>query len=184
MRPTARCSGSNGRPTPSTRRPRRRARRRTGTAPHANSILALSMETGHILWANQVRTQDNYIVGCDLVPAGPCEEGKACPKGPANCPSPVGPDVDGGAPASVLDGRRQGPVGRGHGRAVPDGERSRRGRRFARPRRRHDCRRPRLRKLRAAAASTASRATCCWCTACLEESVGRSASAAVSSYRR
>ena len=64
------------------------------TAPHANSILAMSMETGRILWANQVRAQDNYIVGCDVAPAGPCEVGKACPKGPPNCPAPVGPDVD------------------------------------------------------------------------------------------
>ncbi len=36
------------------------------TAPHANSILAMSMDTGRILWANQVHTHDNYIVGCDI----------------------------------------------------------------------------------------------------------------------
>ena len=79
------------------------------TAPHANSILAMSMETGRVLWANQVRTQDNYIVGCDLAPVGPCEEGKACPKGPANCPAPVGPDVDlGTSPIlrTLSDGRQ------------------------------------------------------------------------------
>ncbi len=49
---------------------------------------------GAFCWANQVRAQDNYIVGCDVAPAGPCEVGKACPKGPPNCPAPVGPDVD------------------------------------------------------------------------------------------
>ena len=64
------------------------------TAPHANSILALSMDTGQLLWANQIRGGDNYIVGCEVAPAGPCELGKACPKGPPNCPAPVGPDVD------------------------------------------------------------------------------------------
>jgi len=64
------------------------------TAPRANSILALSMDTGRIVWANQLRGADNYIVGCDVAPMGPCEEGKACPAGPANCPVPVGPDVD------------------------------------------------------------------------------------------
>ena len=56
------------------------------TAPRANSILAMSIDTGHILWTNQVRSHDNYIVGCDLAPAGPCEEGKACPKGPPTAP--------------------------------------------------------------------------------------------------
>jgi polyvinyl alcohol dehydrogenase (cytochrome) len=64
------------------------------TAPRANSILALNMDTGRIVWANQIRGDDNYIVGCEVAPVGPCEEGKACPTGPANCPAPVGPDVD------------------------------------------------------------------------------------------
>jgi polyvinyl alcohol dehydrogenase (cytochrome) len=64
------------------------------TAPRANSILAFDLDTGRIAWANQIRNQDNYIVGCELAPTGPCEEGKACPAGPANCPIPVGPDVD------------------------------------------------------------------------------------------
>jgi polyvinyl alcohol dehydrogenase (cytochrome) len=64
------------------------------TAPHANSIMALSMDTGRVLWANQIRGKDNYVVGCEVAPGGPCEEGKACPKGPPACPSPVGPDVD------------------------------------------------------------------------------------------
>jgi polyvinyl alcohol dehydrogenase (cytochrome) len=79
------------------------------TAPHANSILALSMETGKLLWANQMYSGDNYIVGCDVGPSGPCEIGKACPKGPANCPTSVGPDVDFGTSPilrTLPDGRQ------------------------------------------------------------------------------
>jgi polyvinyl alcohol dehydrogenase (cytochrome) len=79
------------------------------TAPHANSILALSMETGKLLWANQLYRRDNYVVGCDVGPTGPCEIGKACPKGPANCPTPVGPDVDFGTSPilrTLPDGRQ------------------------------------------------------------------------------
>jgi polyvinyl alcohol dehydrogenase (cytochrome) len=79
------------------------------TAPRANSILALSMDTGRVLWANQIRAQDNYVVGCELAPMGPCEEGKACPAGPPNCPAPVGPDVDFGTSPilrTLPDGRQ------------------------------------------------------------------------------
>jgi polyvinyl alcohol dehydrogenase (cytochrome) len=80
-----------------------------GTAPHANSILAFDLDTGRIVWANQIRAQDNYIVGCDIPPSGPCEVGKACPAGPANCPIPVGPDVDFGTSPilrTLPDGRQ------------------------------------------------------------------------------
>ena len=79
------------------------------TAPHANSIMALSMDTGRILWANQIRGKDNYVVGCEVGPGGPCEEGKACPAGPPACPSPVGPDVDFGTSPilrTLPDGRQ------------------------------------------------------------------------------
>jgi polyvinyl alcohol dehydrogenase (cytochrome) len=64
------------------------------TAPRTNSLLALDLDTGRIVWENQIKGQDNYIVGCDVAPAGPCELGKACAAGPPNCPNPVGPDVD------------------------------------------------------------------------------------------
>jgi polyvinyl alcohol dehydrogenase (cytochrome) len=79
------------------------------TAPRSNAILAIAMDTGRIAWSNQIRDKDNYIVGCELAPAGPCEEGKACPAGPANCPSPVGPDVDFGTSPilrTIADGRQ------------------------------------------------------------------------------
>src|SRR5262249_36263434 len=79
------------------------------TAPPANSILALSMENGSILWANEIRAKDNYVVGCELAPAGPCQEGKACPAGPPACPTPVGPDVDFGTSPilrTLPDGRQ------------------------------------------------------------------------------
>lgn len=64
------------------------------TAPRTNSLIALNLDTGRIVWANQIQTGDNYVVGCDIAPAGPCEIGKACPAGPPSCPAPVGPDVD------------------------------------------------------------------------------------------
>jgi polyvinyl alcohol dehydrogenase (cytochrome) len=32
---------------------------------HTDSILALRMSTGAVVWANQLRPKDNYIVGCD-----------------------------------------------------------------------------------------------------------------------
>ena len=79
------------------------------TAPRTNSILALNLDTGRIVWANQIRDKDNYIVGCEIAPGGPCEEGKACPAGPPNCPSTVGPDVDFGTSPILrsLPGGRQ-----------------------------------------------------------------------------
>jgi len=49
-----------------------------------DSILALRMSTGAVVWANQLRPKDNYIVGCDT-PAS---------AGQGNCPHALGPDVD------------------------------------------------------------------------------------------
>ena len=49
-----------------------------------DSILALRMSTGAVAWANQLRPQDNYIVGCDA----PATAGQG------NCPKALGPDVD------------------------------------------------------------------------------------------
>jgi polyvinyl alcohol dehydrogenase (cytochrome) len=51
---------------------------------HTDSILALRMSTGALVWGNQLKTQDNYIVGCDA-------PGTA---GQGNCPHELGPDVD------------------------------------------------------------------------------------------
>jgi polyvinyl alcohol dehydrogenase (cytochrome) len=73
------------------------------TAPRTNSLMALNLDTGRIVWENQIKGKDNYIVGCDIAPAGPCEVGKACPAGPPNCPAPVGPDVDFGTSPILRD---------------------------------------------------------------------------------
>jgi len=51
---------------------------------HTDSILALRMSTGALVWGNQLKMQDNYIVGCDA-------PGTA---GQGNCPHVLGPDVD------------------------------------------------------------------------------------------
>ena len=53
--------------------------------PTSDAILAMDLKTGAIRWANQLTEHDNYIIGC-----GP-------KSGPANCPSPAGPDYDFGA---------------------------------------------------------------------------------------
>jgi polyvinyl alcohol dehydrogenase (cytochrome) len=64
-----------------------------------DSILALSMTTGAIVWANQLHTKDNYIVSCDA----PDSAGKG------NCPQTLGPDVDFGTSPilqTLPDGRQ------------------------------------------------------------------------------
>lgn len=52
----------------------------------ADAVMAIDLKTGQVKWRNQVTAKDNFMVGC---PPGA--------KGPANCPSPVGPDVDFGS---------------------------------------------------------------------------------------
>lgn len=49
-----------------------------------DSIIALSMSTGAFRWVNQLRPEDNYIVGCD----------KPQTAGKGSCPRTLGPDVD------------------------------------------------------------------------------------------
>jgi len=51
---------------------------------HTDSILALRMSSGALVWGNQLKIKDNYIVGCDA-------PGTA---GQGNCPHELGPDVD------------------------------------------------------------------------------------------
>ena len=51
---------------------------------HTDSILALHMSSGSLAWVNQLRSEDNYIVGCET----PASAGKG------NCPQTLGPDVD------------------------------------------------------------------------------------------
>jgi polyvinyl alcohol dehydrogenase (cytochrome) len=53
-------------------------------APRTDSIMALDMNTGAIRWVNQLRQNDNYVLGCE-------GDGTA---GKGNCPQSEGPDVD------------------------------------------------------------------------------------------
>ncbi|HLZ74697.1 PQQ-binding-like beta-propeller repeat protein [Phenylobacterium sp.] len=52
----------------------------------ADAVMAIDLKTGQVKWRNQVTAKDNFMVGCP-----------PNAKGPANCPSPVGPDVDFGS---------------------------------------------------------------------------------------
>jgi polyvinyl alcohol dehydrogenase (cytochrome) len=51
----------------------------------SDSIMALDMNTGKILWSVQDRKGDSWIVGCDAKPE------------PENCPKELGPDFDFGS---------------------------------------------------------------------------------------
>jgi polyvinyl alcohol dehydrogenase (cytochrome) len=55
----------------------------------SDAIIAFEMKSGKIRWTNQLTQKDNFIVGCP-------RPGTAAPI-PANCPTPVGPDVDFGS---------------------------------------------------------------------------------------
>jgi polyvinyl alcohol dehydrogenase (cytochrome) len=65
----------------------------------ADAIVALSQDTGRVVWKTQVTPADNYIVGCDGPPGTQV----------ANCPKPMGQDFDFGAPPVLrtLPGGRQ-----------------------------------------------------------------------------
>jgi polyvinyl alcohol dehydrogenase (cytochrome) len=66
---------------------------------HTDSILALEMSSGAIRWVNQLRTKDNYVVGCE----SPASAGKG------DCPVTLGPDVDFGTSPilrTLADGRQ------------------------------------------------------------------------------
>ena len=85
---------------PKSRRPLRRHRRqlhrrRAPTAADA-VIMAIDLKSGQVKWTNQLTATDNFMVGCP-----------PNAKGPANCPSPVGPDVDFGSSSSMLRTLRQ-----------------------------------------------------------------------------
>jgi len=54
--------------------------------PGSDAIMAMDLKSGKIKWVNQVTAKDNFIVGCPRT-------GKI----PANCPTPLGPDVDFGS---------------------------------------------------------------------------------------
>ncbi len=56
----------------------------------ADSVIALDLKTGARIWRNQVRRDDNYIIGC--------------PKA-ANCPADVGPDLEFGSSPILHTGK-------------------------------------------------------------------------------
>lgn len=65
-------------------------------APRTDSVLALAMDTGRIVWVHQLTPNDNFIVGCENGSQG-------------NCPQNVGPDIDpAGSPIlrNLPDGRQ------------------------------------------------------------------------------
>jgi polyvinyl alcohol dehydrogenase (cytochrome) len=93
----------------------------SGTPKTANAIMAVSMDTGKVLWSMQALPSDVWHNGCpQTIPgrgAGPPGGGAPPPAGggrggipypPENCPDPTGPDWDFSAPpalATTTDGR-------------------------------------------------------------------------------
>jgi len=68
-------------------------------APASDAIMALSMDTGRILWMRQTLPRDAWNLGCL----------EMTPEGRVNCPSAPGPDYDfGSSPVltTLVDGRR------------------------------------------------------------------------------
>jgi polyvinyl alcohol dehydrogenase (cytochrome) len=51
---------------------------------HTDAVIALDMETGKLIWVNQVTPRDNFLVGCRQAGTG-------------NCPQQAGPDHDFGS---------------------------------------------------------------------------------------
>jgi polyvinyl alcohol dehydrogenase (cytochrome) len=56
----------------------------------SDSIVALELNTGKVRWRRQVTEKDNFVMGC-----GPASQS-------GNCPSPMGPDYDFGAPPVLM----------------------------------------------------------------------------------
>ena len=100
----------------------------SGTPKTANAIMAVSMDTGKVLWSMQALPLDVWHNGCpQTIPgrgAGPPGRGGAPPAGrggggrggipypPENCPDPTGPDWDFSAPAGA--GHDDGRAGHPH----------------------------------------------------------------------
>jgi polyvinyl alcohol dehydrogenase (cytochrome) len=53
----------------------------------SDAIMAIDLATGRIVWTNQLRTHDNYVVPCT----------RAALAGQGNCPRELGPDFDFGS---------------------------------------------------------------------------------------
>ncbi|HET9161234.1 MAG TPA: PQQ-binding-like beta-propeller repeat protein, partial [Caulobacteraceae bacterium] len=54
--------------------------------PGSDAVIAMDLKSGAVKWTNQLTAKDNFMVGCP-------QSGKI----PANCPTPLGPDVDFGS---------------------------------------------------------------------------------------
>ncbi len=65
----------------------------------SDSILALDMKDGHVIWGNQVTADDNFLVGCYPKKPPVCMTGICNGPGEGECPAKVGPDHDFGASA-------------------------------------------------------------------------------------
>jgi polyvinyl alcohol dehydrogenase (cytochrome) len=57
--------------------------------PTSDAVVAFSIETGEIVWVNQLAPGDVWILGCDAQSSGDPEAGQN-----PNCPEDVGPDFD------------------------------------------------------------------------------------------
>jgi polyvinyl alcohol dehydrogenase (cytochrome) len=64
----------------------------SGTSPdnHVDSVIALSMTTGHYVWADRFATSDDWTVACLSSPSA------------QNCPAVAGPDFDFGSGVQLL----------------------------------------------------------------------------------
>jgi polyvinyl alcohol dehydrogenase (cytochrome) len=63
----------------------------------SDSILALDLKDGHVIWGNQVTTDDNFLVGCYPKKPPVCMTGICNGPSEGECPAKVGPDHDFGA---------------------------------------------------------------------------------------
>ena len=64
----------------------------------SDAIFALNGDTGEVKWVSQLTSNDTYNIACDISYDHP------------NCPDPVGPDVDFGAPpvlVTTADGQKR-----------------------------------------------------------------------------
>jgi polyvinyl alcohol dehydrogenase (cytochrome) len=63
----------------------------------SDAIIAFDAKDGKQLWTNQVRADDNFVVGCYVVKPPVCSFGVCNGPGEGECPQKVGPDHDFGA---------------------------------------------------------------------------------------
>jgi len=63
----------------------------------ADSVMAIDLTDGKVLWSNQVTPNDNWILGCVPPNTNYCPSGNCTEAGKGNCPVTTGPDHDFGA---------------------------------------------------------------------------------------